>query len=82
MQTPWATAAERMNRFARMDRSLARDLAELSKHQARDDKLASAIESGRVYGVRQQKYDMTLRRELNKDWRQPPTADPLHSVSA
>ena len=55
-----------------MDRNLARELGSLSKHQAHDEKLAEAIESGRVYGLRQQRYDMTLRRELGQDWERPP----------
>ena len=56
-----------------MDRALTRRLGALSKHQAYDDKIAAAYESGRVYGLRQQKYDMRLKRELDKDWRRAPT---------
>ena len=70
----WMTASERMNRFARTDTSLARRLNDLSEHQARENKLAFAIESGRVYGLRAQKCDMRLKRELNSDWRRPPVA--------
>ena len=55
-----------------MDQRLGRQLAELSKLQAHDNKLAFALESGRIYGLRQQKYDMVLKRELNKDYRRPP----------
>ena len=68
----WMTASERMNRFARMDRNLANRLNDLSEHQARENKLAVAIESGRVYGLRAQKYGMLLKREIDKDWRNPP----------
>ena len=68
----WMTASERMNRFARMDRHLANRLNDLSEHQARENKLAFAIESGRVHGLRAQKYNMLLKRELDKDWRNPP----------
>ena len=71
----WMTASERMNRFARTDTSLARRLNDLSEHQARENKLAFAIESGRIYGLRAQKCDMHLKRELNKDWRRPPVQD-------
>ena len=71
----WMTASERMNRFARTDTSLARRLNDLSEHQARENKLAFAIESGRIYGLRAQKCDMLLKRELNKDWRRPPVQD-------
>ena len=69
---PWAPAPEVFNRFARMDRSVAETLNVLSQLQARDDKLAFAIEEGRVYGLRQQKYEMTLKKQLNRQWRNPP----------
>ena len=39
---------------------------------ARDDKMAFAIEAGRIYGLRQQKYNMTLKKQLNRDCKQPP----------
>ena len=68
---PWATAQERFNRNARMDRQQAMRLNRMSVHQANDDKLAYAIEAGRVYGLRQQKYDMILKKQLNRD--KPPT---------
>ena len=76
MENPWATATERANKFIRMDRNLARELASLSKHQAHDEKLAAAIESGGVYSLRQQRYDMKLRRELSRDWERPPVEQP------
>jgi len=72
MEDPWATAAQRANKFARIDPELGRRLASLSKHQAHDDKLAFAIEAGRIYGLRQQKFDMNLRQQLNRDWQRPP----------
>ena len=56
-----------------MDRAVARRLGAVSKHLAYDDKIAVAYESGRVYGLRQQKYDMRLKRELDRDWRRAPT---------
>ena len=68
----WMTASERMNSFARMDTSLANRLNDLSEHQARENKLAFAIESGRVYGLRAQKCDMRLKKQLNNDWQRPP----------
>jgi len=68
----WMTASERMNRFARMDTSLVRQLNDLSEHQARENKLAFAIESGRIYGLRAQKCNMHLKRELNREWHSPP----------
>ena len=75
MENPWATVAERANKFARFDSRLGRRLADLSKHLARDEKLAFAIDEGRVYGLRQQKYGMLLKKQLNADWRRPPTEE-------
>jgi hypothetical protein len=39
---------------------------ELTKAQARDTKLANAIEAGRTYGLQQQFYEMKLQRQLGK----------------
>ena len=63
---PWATAGERLNKFVSQDPSLGRKLKELSADQARDNRLAFALEAGRVYGLRQQYYDMKLQRGLNR----------------
>ena len=71
-QGPWAPAQEDFNKFARMDHHLAATLNDLSAHQARESKLASAYEEGRIYGLRQQRYNMILKRQLNKDLRHPP----------
>ena len=73
---PWLLPAEVLNRFARLDRSLADKLKVLSELQARDNKLAFAIESGRIYGLRQQKFNMTLKKQLNRQWRKAPTEAP------
>ena len=54
-----------------MDRKVAKRLNDLSKQQARDDKLAFAIASGRCYGLQQQFYDMRLRKELDRESRHP-----------
>ena len=69
----WMTASERLNRFARIDRNLAKRLNDLSKHQAHENKLAFAILSGRIYGLQAQKCDMHLKRQLTQEWRQAPT---------
>ena len=69
---PWATAQQRLNKFARLDRRLAGELNELSEAQVRDEKLANALEAGRVYALRRQKYDMQLKRQLNRDCGHPP----------
>ena len=71
MSNPWATAQELFNKNARMDRKVAKRLNDLSKQQARDDKLAFAIASGRCYGLQQQFYDMRLRKELDRESRHP-----------
>jgi hypothetical protein len=70
MSTDWQTAAERMNRFANVDLGLRHKLCELSKAEARDDKIAVKLEEGRSYGVRQQYYDTILKRQLARAlWR-------------
>ena len=60
----WQTASERLNRYASMDPALGRQLLELGKGQARNDKIAFKLEEGRIYGLRQQYYDFILQREL------------------
>ena len=70
---PWGTAQEVFNKFARQDRQLLGSLHRLSVHQANDDKLAWAIESGRVYGLRQQKCNVRLQKQLNREVRHAPT---------
>ena len=64
---PWGTAQQRLGQNARLDRHLADSLQELAQEQALDGKLAWAIESGRVYGLRQQKCYMRLERQLNRN---------------
>ena len=64
MSVDWQTASERLNRFAHMDPGLRQQLCALSKAEARDDKIAFKLESGRVYGLRQEFYDNKLKRDL------------------
>jgi len=68
----WQTAAERLNRYVRQDHELGTRLASLGKQQARNDKLAFKLEEGRVYGLRQQYYNLKLQRQLGKEMRNPP----------
>ena len=69
----WPAAAEQLNNWARVDRSLGAKLAELSEDQSHQNKLAWAIESsGRTYGMRQQKCQMLQKRQLNKELVHPP----------
>ena len=73
MQTSsWMTASERLNQFAHMDTNLGKRLAALSAQSADETKMAYALESGRIYGLRQEKYDHILRRQIHKDWQNPP----------
>ena len=71
--SPFGGIAERANNFARQDRTLARHLGALSEQEAMDSKLAAAIEAGRVYGMRQQKYDMLLKKQVNQQAKHPLT---------
>ena len=64
MSCDWRSAAERLNQFASLDPGLRSELNILSKAQSRDDKLAFKLEEGRIYGLRQEYYDMKLKRDL------------------
>ena len=68
----WPAAAEQLNNWARVDRSLGAKLAELSEDQSHQNKLAWALESGRIYGLRQQKCEMLHKRKLNKEFANAP----------
>ena len=70
---PWAPGNEVFNKFARMDPHLADQLNELSKRQAYEEKLAMALESGRIYGLRTQALAMLHKKDLANDMRYPPT---------
>jgi hypothetical protein len=66
MPSPYRTAAERLNAFVNLDRSLAQKLAELSRKQSRDAKLSDALETGRTYPMRQMHGELRKQRQLNK----------------
>ena len=68
----WQTASERLKRYVRQDHNLGVQLATLTKEQSRNDKIAFKLESGRVYGLRQQYYDFILQRALTRDMQNPP----------
>ena len=68
----WQTASERLNRYVRQDHNLRVQLATLTEEQARNDKIAFKLESGRVYGLRQQYYDFILERALTRNMQKPP----------
>ena len=63
---PWQPAQAHFNKFARLDHSLGQQLQLLSKRQAQDDRMAEALELGRIYGLQAQNYDMILKRQLNR----------------
>ena len=69
---PWGGAQDRFNKFARMDRQLAGHLNDLSEEQANEDKLAFALEAGRVYGMRTRKCYALSRKELVQDFSPAP----------
>ena len=69
MSVDWQSASERLYRYWNMDADLRHDLAQLSKEQARDDKLAIKLEEGRTYGMRQQFYQNKLKRDLTRSLR-------------
>ena len=70
---PWDCAQQRYNKFARTDPSLGKRLKELTRQQSLENKLAFSVETGRIYGLKKQKYDFILRKQLNRDWRHAPT---------
>ena len=63
---PWQPARAHFNKFARLDHSLGERLRLLTQRQAQDNRMAEAIELGRIYGLQAQKYDMILKRQLNR----------------
>ena len=69
---PWATAPERLNKFVLLDRQLAGRLTDLSIQRAQEDKLAFALEAGRIYGLRSRKCYVLLRKELVQDFSPAP----------
>ena len=73
MSSDWRDAADRLNQFVRQNRALGQQLASLGKEQARNEKLAFKLEEGRIYGMRQQYYDLILQRQLNREAAKPHT---------
>ena len=69
---PWAAAPVVFNRFATMDHSEGLRLARLSVQQAADDKLATALEAGRTYGMRTHKFYYQLQKKLRREVKPPP----------
>ena len=55
-----------------MDHSEGLRLARLSVQQAADDKLATALEAGRTYGMRTAKFHYQLKKKLLPEVKPPP----------
>ena len=72
MADPWAGAKDRMNNFFREDPQLRRKLAVLTANQSHELALETALEEGRIYGLRQIYCEMRLQRDLNKVMSRPP----------
>ena len=73
MSSDWRDASDRLNQLVRQNRALGQQLASLGKDQARNEKLAFKLEEGRIYGMRQQYYDLILQRQLNREAAKPHT---------
>ena len=56
--------SEVLNRHVSQDPDLGRTLARLSVMQSHQLRLATKIEEGRIYGLRQQVFDKNLKRQL------------------
>ena len=63
---PWSTAAEQLNRHVSQDPELGAALARLTSIQTRQQRLATKLEEGRIFGLRQQVFDRKLRRQLDR----------------
>lgn len=62
---PFCGFSERINQNVNLDRALMARLGELSRKQARDTALATALVEGRCYGMRQMQAQMLQQRHLN-----------------
>ena len=74
MSSDWRSAQEWMFRNVDLNPSLFGKMEVLCKKQAKETKVAEAIELGRIYGLGQQHYDMRLKRELDLQWRRAPVS--------
>ena len=58
------SAAEVLNRHVSQDPDLGQALARLASMQSQQLRLATKIEEGRIYGLRQQVFQKSLHRQL------------------
>ena len=78
MSIPWdGGVSERVNYNLRYENAKTKAaIAELSRKQARDTALATAIEEGRCFGMRQMRCELIQQRSLNKLLQAHPLAAP------
>ena len=73
MDDTWIPLNQRVGLHVQQDPRLGRELAELTKRSSYEEKLATALEEGRIFGLRQQMLEMHLRQQLNRLCRRPLT---------
>ena len=73
MDDPWIPFSQRVGLHVQQDPRLGRELAELSKRSSYEEKLSTALDEGRIFGLCQQMFDMYLRQQLNLLCRRPLT---------
>ena len=72
MSNPWGTAAEKLNQYVNLDAGLRQKLTSLTAEQSQETSLEFALEQGRIFGLRKMYYEMQLKRQLNRDMKNPP----------
>jgi hypothetical protein len=70
--SPWQTVSERLNRHVSQDPRLGRALLDVSKQLAQESKIAFRIDEGRQYALQADKYNMVLKKQLARQWKNPP----------
>ena len=73
MDDTWIPLNQRVGLHVQQDPNLGREIAELTKRGSYEEKLATALEEGRVFGLRQQMFEMHLRQQLTRLCRRPLT---------
>lgn len=79
----WSSAAEKINLNVDLDEGLRTKLRQLAVKQARDSRLAQALEQGRSYQMRQMHAQILQQRSLNHLLSTVPlTTSPLKTTSS
>jgi hypothetical protein len=71
MDDPWIPLSQRVGLHVQQDPRLCQELAELSKRSSYEEKITTALEEWRIFGLRQQMFDMHLRQQLNRLCQRP-----------